>query len=51
MIKNIKLFVNNNEESIRTAKLIKDKLLSSNFDVVDDNYDLGIAVGWGWFFS
>lgn len=45
MIKNIKLFVNNNEESIRTAKLIKDKLLSSNFDVVDDNYDLGIAVG------
>ena len=45
MIKNIKLFVNNNEESIRTAKLIKDKLVSNNFSVIDYNYDLGIAVG------
>ena len=45
MIKNIKLFVNNNEESIKTANLIKDKLFGSNFAVIDDNYDLGIAVG------
>ena len=45
MIKNIKLFVNNNEESILTARLIKDKLLGNNFAVVDENYDLGIAVG------
>ena len=45
MIKNIKLFVNNNAESIKTAKLIKNKLITNDFDVVDSNYDLGIAVG------
>lgn len=45
MIKNIKLFVNNNEESIRTGKLIKDKFIRNRFNIVDENFDLGIAVG------
>jgi len=45
MIKNIKLFVNNNEESIRTSKLIKEKIIRNRFNIVDENFDLGIAVG------
>lgn len=45
MIKNIKLFINNNDESIKTAKLIKDKLASNGFIIDDKNYDLAIAVG------
>lgn len=45
MIKNIKLFVNNNEESIRTGKLIKEKFIRNRFNIVDENFDLGIAVG------
>lgn len=45
MIKNIKLFVNNNEESIRTGKIIKDKFIRNRFNIVDENFDLGIAVG------
>lgn len=45
MIKNIKLFVNNNDESIRTAKLIKHKLIENGYIVSDDNYDLAIAIG------
>lgn len=45
MIRNIKLFVNNNEESIRTGKLIKDKFIRNRFNIVDENFDLGIAVG------
>lgn len=45
MIKNIKLFVNNNEESIRTSKLIKEKFIRNRFNIVDENFDLGIAVG------
>jgi len=45
MIKNIKLFVNHNDESIKTAKLIKDKLCKNGFVVDDKKYDLAIAVG------
>ena len=45
MIKNIKLFVNKNDESIKTAKLIKDKLFENDFIVDDTNYELAIAVG------
>ena len=45
MIKNIKLFVNNNDESIKTAKLIKDKLSQNGFVISEDNYELAIAVG------
>lgn len=45
MIKNIKLFVNKNDKSLNTAKLIKDKLTSNGFIIDDDNYDLAIAIG------
>lgn len=45
MIKNIKLFVNHNDESIKTSKLIKDKLTSNGFIIDDEKYDLAIAVG------
>ena len=45
MIKNIKLFVNKNDESIKTAKLIKDKLTRNEFIIDNQKYDLAIAVG------
>ena len=45
MIKNIKLFVNKNDKSLGTAKLIKDKLTNNGFIIDDKNYDLAIAVG------
>lgn len=45
MIKNIKLFVNENTKSLETAKLIKDKLISNQFVIDDKNYDLAIAIG------
>ena len=45
MIKNIKLFVNKNNQSLETAKLIKDKLISNGFIIDDNKYDLAIAVG------
>ena len=44
MIKNIKLFVNNNEKSISTAKIVREDLLNNGFKI-DDNFDLGIAIG------
>lgn len=50
MIKNIKLFVNNNEISIRLARIVKEHLKKNGFNIVDDNsvdkyFDLGIAIG------
>lgn len=45
MIKNIKIFPNNNIRSMDTVNLIKDKFSSSGFEITDDNYDLAIAVG------
>ena len=45
MIKNIKLFINTNDKSLETAKLIKDKLISKGFIINDNKYDLAIAVG------
>ena len=45
MIKNIKLFINKNDKSLETAKLIKDKLISNGFIMNDNKYDLAIAVG------
>lgn len=45
MIKNIKLFVNKNDESIKTAKLIRKKLELNGFKINNNNYDLGIAIG------
>ena len=45
MIKNIKLFVNHNDQSIRLAKLVKDSFIRNGFIFSDDSFDLGIAVG------
>lgn len=45
MIKNIKLFVNNNDKSLNTAKLIKEKLIYNGFKIDNQKYDLAIAVG------
>ena len=45
MIKNIKLFVNNNDQSIKLARLVKENFISSGFNVTDDSFDLGIAIG------
>jgi len=45
MNKNIKLFVNKNNQSIATAKLIKEKLINNGFIIDDNKYDLAIAVG------
>ena len=45
MIKDIKLFINKNDKSLETAKLIKDKLTNNGFIIDDKNYDLAIAVG------
>ena len=46
MIKNIKLFVNNNKDSIKQSKIVKDKLITNGFNVVeDDKFELAIAIG------
>ena len=45
MIKNVKLYVNNNDKSLSTAKLIKEKLIYNGFKINDEKYDLAIAVG------
>lgn len=44
-INRIKLFVNNNSKSEQTAKIVTEKLLKNNFLVVDDDFDLAIAIG------
>ena len=45
MIKNFKLFVNKNDESLKLANLIKLKFIDSGFKYDEDNFDLGISVG------
>lgn len=45
MIKNIKIFPNNNPKSLEAADFICDKFSSRGFTVSDDGYDLAIAVG------
>lgn len=45
MIKNIKLFVNNNKESVRISKIINKKFIKNGFNITDENFDLGIAIG------
>lgn len=45
MIKNIKLFPNDNDKSIETSKLIKNKFIENGFIISEQNYDLAIAVG------
>ena len=48
MIKNIKLFVNKNDKSIKFARLVRKKLSAKDFIVAEDDKDdfsLGIAIG------
>lgn len=45
MIKNIKLFVNDNKKSFEVAKIVREKFQENVFNNVDKNYDLAIAVG------
>jgi len=45
MIKNIRVFPNNNVKSLEAAQVICDKFSSRGFRVSDDGYDLAIAVG------
>lgn len=44
-MKTVRLFVNDNETSKNVSKIVKEKLESANFQVVEDNYDLAIAIG------
>ena len=44
-MKTVKLFVNDNEESRNVSKIVREKLEIANFQMVEDNYDLAIAIG------
>lgn len=44
-INKVKLFVNNNLKSRKAAEEIKEELLNNNFELVEEDFDLGIAVG------
>ncbi len=44
-ISKVKLFVNDNLKSRKAAEEIREELLNNNFEIVEDNFDLGIAVG------
>ena len=45
MIKNFKLFVNNNSKSIELANIVKEKFIDNGFNYNDYNYDLCISIG------
>lgn len=44
-INKVKLFVNNNIKSRKAAKQITEILKKKKFEIVDDDFDLGIAIG------
>lgn len=44
-IKKVKLFINDNLKSNRVAKEVKEKLVKNKFVIVDEGYDLAIAIG------
>lgn len=44
-MKNVKLFVNNTENAKNISEIVKEKLEMANFLIVEDNYDLAIAIG------
>ena len=44
-INKVKLFVNNNLKSRKAAEEIKEELLNNKFVLVEEDFDLGIAVG------
>ena len=45
MIKNIKLFINKNDESIKLGKIVKENFIKNGFNVTEDSFDLGVAIG------
>ncbi|MBQ8219364.1 MAG: NAD(+)/NADH kinase [Bacilli bacterium] len=45
MIKNFKLFVNNNDISIRLAKVVRNSFIKNGFKENEESFDLGIAIG------
>lgn len=45
MIKKVKLFVNNNSKSKEVENIVRQKLEKATFTIVDDEFDLGIAIG------
>lgn len=44
-MKKVKIFPNDNEKSIKTAKLLEEKLTKSDFVICDKDYEIAIAVG------
>ena len=44
-MKTVRLFVNDNETSKNVSKIVTEKLESANFQIVEENYDLAIAIG------
>lgn len=44
-INKVKLFINNNLKSRKAAEEIEKELLYNNFEIVEEGFDLGIAVG------
>lgn len=45
MIKNIKLFINNNKESLALGEIVRKSFINEGFNIQEDNFDLGIAIG------
>ena len=45
MIKRIKLYINNNEKSVKNAKIVKEKFINSNYIIDNKNFDLAISIG------
>lgn len=44
-IKRIKIFANNNDKSLLLKDVVATKLIKNDFEIVEDNFDLGIAIG------
>ena len=44
-INKVKLFINNNIKSRKVAKELVEVLKKKKFQIVDDDFDLGIAIG------
>lgn len=44
-IKRIKIFANNNDKSLSLKDEVANKLTENDFEIVEDNFDLGIAIG------
>ncbi len=44
-LKRVKLFVNENEKSIKVAHKLTQELVKAGFEIVKDHFDLGISVG------